>query len=58
MSMYVQMKMEVVNTTALIQIVLTTAHVIQDTSYTRKSFVQVITLVCQKAFHLLWVLLI
>ena len=49
MSMRAQMKMEDVNTTALIQIVLLTAHVLLDTGHTRKNFVQVITLVCQKA---------
>ena len=50
--MSVQMKMEDVNTTALIQMVLTIVHVLLDTGCTRKNFVQVITLVCQKALYL------
>ena len=41
MSMHAQMKMEDVSTIALIQIVLLTAHVSLDTSYTIINFVQV-----------------
>ena len=40
--MSVQMKMEDVNTTALIQMVLTIVHALLDTTYTTQNFVQVI----------------
>ena len=40
--MSVQLKMEDVSTTALIQMVLTIVHVLLDTTYTTQNFVQVI----------------
>ena len=51
--MSVQMKMEDVNITALIRMVLTIAHVLLDTGCTRKNFVQVI-----KIKFLNWLLLV